>query len=171
MELALIAFLTWVCSNILLFILYRIHYAYAVHLLGDGYWIGWEISWEFFLGVAIYFMSSLLLSKFCKINTFKNRILIAHLIPLTISVITYINVPDNYYAKFFDGIASEFETFVVATTYPLCLIAGISQILWVCQEVKFYSQQSVHILIPTLLILINAGFITFWAVLAVASWI
>lgn len=169
MELALIAFLTWACINISLFCLYRIHYAYAARLLGDGYWIGWHMSWEFFLSTAIFFMSSLLLSRFCKINTFKNRMLIAYLIPLTVSVIAFINVPSNYYVKFFDGTGSEFENFVATTTYPLCLMAGIGQILWMCQEVKFYSQQSVYILIAILLILINTGVITFWAILEVAA--
>lgn len=164
-EMIFLVFMSWIISVLILFGIYEAHYHYSIKLLGEGYWIGWNISWELFLSVTVFFISSLLLSH---IKT-RYRFIYVYLTPLIFSIIVFINIPNNYYAKFFDGHISAFEETIRFTTYPLCLSMVISHILWVNQEVKFYCQQNTPFWVLAILILISSIAVTYWSFLELIS--
>ncbi len=54
-EMIFLVFMSWIISGLILFVICEAHYHYSAKLLGKGYWIDWNISWELFLSVTVFF--------------------------------------------------------------------------------------------------------------------
>lgn len=156
-------FFVWIISSIVLFFLIELHLSYTIKLLGGNYWLSWVISWELFLSVAVFFISSLLFTKITstKIKTC-HRFIVAYLLPSILSIIVFNSIPQNYYKNFFGGGMGTLENIIDKTTYFVCLTMAISHIFWLKQEVDFYQKEKTHFAITTLLVIINFLLVSLW---------
>ncbi|PNP97424.1 hypothetical protein [Moraxella sp. RCAD0137] len=154
----------WMASSAVLFILYHIHLQYSLYSLGHGYWIGWAISWDFFVCCAIFFITSLILSR---ANT-RHRLIVGYIIPLLISLSVFFIIPQNSYLHLFDSRQTAFDD-IIRLTPIYCLVMLISNIFWINQQSKIYFKYQANAGIIFLIILINIIFLLFWAFMEIIA--